>query len=428
STASVVPGPAITTPWIEYQGQHVSSVNEIPLPANTPVALQVVNVDAAGDPVDVTGTAPLAVQLPTLPSGESWQASRGGVSSSSMTVDIQPGQSSANVWLVSSTTAAVSSPTLGQDLSTEAMATGATVVNFIRATSSTNGSMVLDVNYDTYGAALASGTVAAPSAFTVVDNMVSDATLTASAAVVSGPDTVALTVAIASGSADATVVPFNNFTVATAASAVDSVQSGNDFATVPVSAATSGSTYLPGLPTSYVTAAGESKSLNQPGDLASAMLSGYSTAVDYAGAVSDFAELSTGSAIVLSPFAIESGQTVSSSSTSSGDQTVALFYNPYTASTTYLDLTNEAPPSGARGSAYVGFEFANPSIRSVSIWYSNAAGVLTNDGNTTSTDYLYVALATGTTGGTSWGRTPHETIRDWIVVNGTYYSFVTDQP
>ncbi len=421
-TVKVVPGTPLTTPWIEYQGQQVSSVNEVPLPANTPVELQVVNVDAGGNPIDVTGTTPLAVELPVLPSGEYWQASSGGVSSSSMTVDIKPGQSSANVWLVSSTAAKVSGPAYGQDLSAEAMAIGATVMNFTQATTSSNGSMTVDLAYD---ASLASGTVAPGSAFTVTDSAVSSATLSGTAAAVSGGNMVALTVTIPSGSTDATVTPFNNFTVTTSSSAVDSTANGSDYATAPVLVSTSGTTDLPGLSTSNVslTAAGESQNLNQAGDSASA--SSITGSMAYSAYVSDFALLSTGGAAINGPITITSGS-VSSGSATVSNQDLYVFYTANTGYT-YLDLTNEAPPSGATGSAYVGFEFTGSS--SVSIWSANSSGVIASDSNTGTTDYLYVAVATGTTGSSSgWVEAPYKTITVWVEVNGTYYQFVTNQP
>ena len=244
-TVRVVPGPASTTPWIEYRGHHVSNTNPVPLPPNTPVELQVVNVDAVGDPIPVTGTTPLAVQLPGLPSGEYWQAARGGVSSSSMVVDIPPGQSSANVWLVSSTSAVVSGPAYGQDVSTtKASATGAYVAQFTGATTSTNGTMTIDL---TYNAPLASGTVTSGSAFTVTDSTVSEATFLGTAAVVSGGTMIALTVSMPSSAADATVSPFDIFTVSTSSSAVDSVLNASDQPTAPVSVSTTGSSSGVGL-------------------------------------------------------------------------------------------------------------------------------------------------------------------------------------
>ena len=425
---TVVPGAPLTTPWIEYQGQHVSTTNQVPLPQNTPVELQVVNVDAGGDPIAVTGTIPLAVELPVLPGGKYWQASSGGVSSSSMVVDIKPGLASANVWLVSSTSAQVSGPAYGQDLSTEAMATGATVVNFTQATSSSNGSMTVDLAYN---APLASGTVASGSTFTVTDSAVSSATLSGTAAAVSGSDMVALAVTIPSGSTDATVDPFDAFTVTTSSSAVDSMANGSDYATAPVSVSTSGAVSLPPLSTSFVSAAGENRNLNQPGDTASY---GTTSGIAYAGSVSDFANLSAGGATVYTPSIVSGASVTSGSAAAVSGQTLAVWSNSSGTPQYYLDLTNEAPSSGATGTGWVGFEFNGGSGSTVSIWYTNSSGSVVNDGGLnnngtlTSTDYLYVPVATGTTGGTSWTRAPAATVTQWVELNGTFYTFTTTQP
>ncbi len=415
-TVKVVPGAPILTPWIEYQGQHVSSINQVPLPPNTPVELQVVNVDAGGDPIAVTGSAPLAVQLPALPPGEAWQASPGGVGSASMVVDIPPGQSSANVWLVSSTPALVSGLAYGQDLATEATATGATVVQFTQATASSNGTMTIDL---AYSAPLASGTVAAGSAFTVTDSAVPGAALDGAAATVSGTDTVALTVAIPSGSTDAGVDPFDTFTIATASSAVDSMANGSDYTTAPVSVSTSGAVSLPALPTTFVKAAGESQNLNQAG--ATATESTFSGTLHYAASLSDFAFLSAGSGMVLTPNIVPSG-TVTAGGTVSSNQTLAVWFGQY-----FVDLTNEAPPSSAAGSAYVGFAFTAPAGDAV-IWRATSGGQVTSDANTSATDELYIAVATGVTGGTSWTTAPAKTITDWVELNGTFYTFTATQP
>ena len=420
---TVVPGAPLTTPWIEYQGQHVSTTNQVPLPQNTPVELQVVNVDAGGDPIAVTGTIPLAVELPVLPGGKYWQASSGGVSSSSMVVDIKPGLASANVWLVSSTSAQVSGPAYGQDLSTEAMATGATVVNFTQATSSSNGSMTVDLAYN---APLASGTGASGSTFTVTDSAVSSATLSGTAAAVSGSDMVALAVTIPSGSTDAMVVPFNAFTVTTSSSAVDSMANGSDYATAPVSVSTSGAVSLPPLSSGDVstTAAPESQNLNVSGDTASATVSGHvDSSIRYAASVSAFATLPAGGAMVLTP-SIVSGTVTTSSGTTSG-QTLAVWSNS-SGPANYLDLTNEDPPASATGAAYVGFTFTASTGDAV-IWYTSS-GQVVSDANTSATDYLYVPVATGTTGGPSWTRASAATVTQWVELNGTFYTFTTAQP
>ena len=424
-TVKVVPGSATTMPWIEYQGQHVSSTNEVPLPPNTPVELQVVNVDQGGNPVPVTGTGSLAVQLPVLPSGEYWQASSGGVSSSSMVVDIKPSQSSANVWLVSSTSANVSGPAYGQDQTSQAMATGATVVTFTQATTSSNGSMTIDLAYN---APLASGTVASGSAFTVTDSAVSGATLSGTAAMVSGSNMVALTVTIPSGSTDASVDPFDAFTVTTSASAVDSTANGGDYVTAPVSASTSGAVNLPTLSTSRVTAAApESESLNQTGSTATATISGTTySSLAYAASTTDFATISAGGAAVLTPSLVTGATVTPSGGTAVSGQTLAVWTNSGGTPAYFVDLTNEAPPSSAQGAAYVGFTVTAPTGDAV-IW-SSQSGKVVSDNNNSSTDYLYVPVATGTTGSTTWSIPSAQTFANWVEVNGTFYTFTTTQP
>ena len=104
-TYTVVPGSAQATQTIEYNGAPVGPSNPVSLKANTPVELQVVNVDAGANPIDVTGATPLAVGLPSAPVGMQWEVSDGAVGHSELVVEIPAGQSSANVWLVSSGTA-----------------------------------------------------------------------------------------------------------------------------------------------------------------------------------------------------------------------------------------------------------------------------------------------------------------------------------
>ena len=434
---TVVPGTPITTPWIEYNGQHVSSVNEIPLPANTPVELQVVNVDAGGDPIDVTGTTPLAVELPVLPGGEYWQAANGGVSSSSMVVDIKPGQSSANVWMVSSAPAKVSLPSLGLDLADQAVATAGVMASFTGATTSTNGSMVIDLNYDTYGAALASATVATPGAFTVLDSTVTGGTLIPSAAVVTGSGTVALTVTIGSGSVGAQMVPSNDFIVTTSASAVDSVLNGEAFITALVSAATSGSISSSMMVTTSnwlsPNAAYEKGAGNSSGSGTIEIypeLSGITTA-QYASQWTDFATYSGGVYWVETPALNTVFDTMSG--TAPGFSEVAVWPNPINQynweepwPNWYIDIGTSVV-SGSPSYAYAGFTFAGPTSSTVSLLYSYD-GQWISDNNTSSADSVYIEIAEkSSSSGWSTSITP-ETFTLWVIVNGVYYRFITHQP
>lgn len=51
-----------------------------------------------------------------------------------------------------------------------------------------------------------------------------------------------------------------------------------------------------------------------------------------------------------------------------------------------------------------------------------------SDGNTSATDFLYVPVATGATGGTSWSLPSVKTVTYWVELNGTFYTFRTTQP
>lgn len=107
-TVTVVPGAATRAPLIEYQSQTISSSNPLALTAGTPVELSVVNVDAAGDPVPAT-TA-LTVTLPTAPSGTEWKTAGAlGISSTTGTVSIPVGSTSAALWIVSKSNETVTS-------------------------------------------------------------------------------------------------------------------------------------------------------------------------------------------------------------------------------------------------------------------------------------------------------------------------------
>ena len=105
-TITVVPGTATVFPLIEQGGQVLSGTNEVSVPASGLAEVQVVNVDAGGNPVPVTGATSAVVALPTLPSGLYWETTLGGVAAQSgVTAAIPVGQASANVWIVSNGTA-----------------------------------------------------------------------------------------------------------------------------------------------------------------------------------------------------------------------------------------------------------------------------------------------------------------------------------
>ncbi len=145
-TVKVVPGSATYYPWIEYGGHQVS-VNNPVNPKNGHVELQVVNVDAAGDPIDVTGTTPLTVLLPSPPSGDQWSATASGATHYSLAVQIPAGSSSVNVWLAGGT-GVFTGGYQGQPaiaLDDPALITSGSVASFTAATSSATGSFVIDL-------------------------------------------------------------------------------------------------------------------------------------------------------------------------------------------------------------------------------------------------------------------------------------------
>lgn len=95
---------------VEYLGGAISPQNPLTLTANQPVAIQVVNVDAGGNPVPILGTAAGIFRLPPLTglAGEAdWEPAGGGPPIT--TVTIPPTASSATVWLVANTTQTLTS-------------------------------------------------------------------------------------------------------------------------------------------------------------------------------------------------------------------------------------------------------------------------------------------------------------------------------
>ena len=103
TTVTVVPAQPAQYPQLQLDGQLISVTNPVTLKANQPQELMVVNQDTAGNPMPVVATeTPLAttgLSLPDLPSGEQWDNSKGAPISS---ITIPVGQTSAPVWLVSS--------------------------------------------------------------------------------------------------------------------------------------------------------------------------------------------------------------------------------------------------------------------------------------------------------------------------------------
>ena len=107
---NVTPGQASQVTY-DYNGAPIATTG-LNVNANTPVALTVVNSDAAGDPIPVTGNTPLTVDVATTaPNAELLGQVGGGPISS---VQIQPGQTSATVYLESSVAQTVTAGTGGE--------------------------------------------------------------------------------------------------------------------------------------------------------------------------------------------------------------------------------------------------------------------------------------------------------------------------
>ncbi|MDA8198787.1 MAG: hypothetical protein M0Z54_05035 [Thermaerobacter sp.] len=116
-TVKVVPGPATSSPEVELNGAPISSTNPLTLNTNQSEELQLVNVDAGGDPIPNSTGQALAVVLPPPPTGFVWRTTAAGpTSSGSVTVDIPVNASSAPVWLVGTASGATTDqPISGSD-------------------------------------------------------------------------------------------------------------------------------------------------------------------------------------------------------------------------------------------------------------------------------------------------------------------------
>ncbi len=96
-TISVAPGNQ-AAPVFEYNGSIISSTNTVSVAAGTPVEIQVVNADTAGDPIPVTGDSAVTINLSNSFGGDFRMTPTGAPVSS---VTLQPGQTTANVYFVS---------------------------------------------------------------------------------------------------------------------------------------------------------------------------------------------------------------------------------------------------------------------------------------------------------------------------------------
>ncbi len=104
TTVTVVPAQPAQYPQLQLNGQLISVTNPVTLQAEKPQELMVVNQDTAGNPMPVVNTetqlaSSTGIPLPTLPTGEQWDNSQGAPISH---ISIPVGQTTAPVWLVSS--------------------------------------------------------------------------------------------------------------------------------------------------------------------------------------------------------------------------------------------------------------------------------------------------------------------------------------
>lgn len=138
----------------EYQGAAIPSTG-ISLSANTPVPLTVVNTDASGNPVAVSGSTPLTVDVSTTaPNAEILSAIGGSAISS---VQIAPGSSSATVYLQSSVAETVTPSQLvasvpqaaAQNIAATETATGAAVTWTAPTTGNPASYQVWEINNTT---------------------------------------------------------------------------------------------------------------------------------------------------------------------------------------------------------------------------------------------------------------------------------------
>lgn len=267
--------------------------------------------------------------------------------------------------------------------------------------------------YQVYVAVQASnGTYGTPTAVTSADGgVVSGTENTTTGVVETAPATSTHVTAPAAGS---TV----EYTVAAIADGNNTSQnSGQSSASTAVTVPTP--TYPP-FPTSGVetAAAGESGAGNTVNDAItfndSALGLVGATAL-YASSVSDFATVTSGQ-VTLLPDTL-GAVTSASGATPATDGDSVVIFNAGTSSAPqyfYVDVTSEVPASGATGSAYVGVVVSN-SGGNISITFNG-----TSDNNTTSTDYLYIPVATGTNGSqTGWTLESPQTFDAQVVTSGS---------
>ena len=125
---TVSPGTAATQEVIEYNGSPISASNPVTVNANTPVQLTVVNTDGAYDPIPVTGSTGITVNLAVAGVSGGFLSAPGGAPITSVTIN--PGQSSVIVYFESAT-----AETLTGGLTATAAAVGAPTISSVTETS-----------------------------------------------------------------------------------------------------------------------------------------------------------------------------------------------------------------------------------------------------------------------------------------------------
>jgi len=139
--------------------------------------------------------------------------------------------------------------------------------------------------------------------------------------------------------------------------------------------------------------------------------------VNYASDVSDFATVSAGGAMIMTPQITPAAEYNSSYGSAKAGDILAVWVHP-NAEYYYLDLTQELGTHISSGTADVGFGFTD----GTSIWSVGPNGQLLTDNS----QYLYIPVAQESAG--MWTLAPQETVNQWIMVNGTVYQFNVQQP
>jgi protocatechuate 3,4-dioxygenase beta subunit len=177
-----------------------------------------------------------------------------------------------------------------------------------------------------------------------------------------------------------------------------------------------------GFMTADTTAPAENGSANVSGATATFTLNGSSETASYASNVEDFMTFSDGQASLVQPMLVPA---TGGTGPAVGDELAVWQYN---GSYYYLDLTSEntSGKGGAPNTDYVGFNVTVPT-GTVSITFNGQ-----NDHNATSTDVVYVPVATYSSSSSTWTLESPQTLSLEVIQatssGNTYYSLVLNIP